>query len=379
MKDNCYIEERDAIQVDNGALIERDRKTHTFDTTADALKGVTIESLRKGMLSAREYTHGGDAADGELDIFVKYEPKDINLLSDWELQRLKGGHFLSETRTSSLLFTLDRGKPLRLSLAIDFPYTDNEEEMLARVGEYIRHSLGQLISAEFHAGLAEAPAWSIHLVPYLNLTVSQCTQIAHCVESLLRYKMMDPDAPEGAMALLLSGQASFLIGRPENAWLEAKQSYGISDKSQKHEFACDVTSFANSNAGGLIVIGVKTEKDQRSRDVITELSPCRAGSINLQTYQQAVADRVVPAIEGLSFDVVEVENGDLLVVRIPAQEESRMPFIVKGGVIDANGSKIRTTSFSIPVRRNADKEYMNPEWVHSLLVSGRAFLAYKPA
>jgi hypothetical protein len=371
---STYLEERDAIRASNGTLIDRDPKTGTFWGPVHKLEGVTVNSLREGMQAAIDGHES--AGEGEVDVFIEYEPEDFNLLSDWELKRLRQGDHLSQVRTTSLIFTLDE-TGLHLHLAVDFPYTDKERRMLDRVGEYIRHSLGSIDSVEYCAGLEDAPAWTIHVVPHLHLTVARCVEIAKCIESLLRYERMDPDVPEGAMALLLAGHSSFLIGRPENSWLEAKQSYGIADKSQKHEFACDVAAFANSTSGGLIVIGVKTDRDHRGRDIITEFTPCRAGSINVQTYQQAVADRVVPAIEGLSLSVAEIENGDLLVVQVPPQEEARMPFVVKGGVIDAHDSKIRTTSFSIPVRRNADKEYMSPEWVHSLLVSGRAFLAHK--
>jgi hypothetical protein len=375
VKDNRYIEDRGVILVENGALIERHENTRAFEAAPDDLAGVTVRALTEGMQSAHEHLHGEDEG-GTIEVLIEYEPKDRNLLSDWEVERLNSGSHISQVRTSSLLFTLERGD-VQLGLAIDFPYTDNEGEMLARVGDYIHNSLGVITDVKLCTGLADAPAWTIDVTPHADLMLNRCTEIAQCVDTLLRYQAVDPETPEGAASLLLSGQPSFLIGRPENSWLEAKQSYGIASRSQKHEFACDVASFANSNTGGLIIIGVKTDKDLRGRDVMTEMTPCRAGSINLQTYQQAVAERVIPAIEGISFDVVEVENGDLLVVRIPPQEGARMPFIVKGGIIDSSENKIRTSSFSIPARRSEGKDYMTPEWVHSLLASGRAFMAYQ--
>jgi hypothetical protein len=352
------------------------KNSSTFYTTVEELGNELLGSVLAGMVEACEHISSMGKGE-EIELFAEYYPEDLNTLSDWEMNQLWRGGSISETRTHAVLMRVEKGARPEICIGVDFPYTDNKERALMRVGDYISHSLGEITDFRYCSGMAEAPAWSITVAPSdMDLTISHCGEVAQCVESLLRYEEMNPQTPAGAMALLLSKHVSFLIGQPENNWLEAKQSYGISDKTQKHEFACDVASFANSTDGGLILIGVKTEKDQRGRDVITSLTPCRAGSINVQTYQQAVTDRVIPSINGLSFDVIEVEGGDLLAIRIPPQEVAMAPFIVKGGVIDSSESKIRSTSFSIPVRRNADKEFMSPEWVHSMLASGRAFLAH---
>jgi hypothetical protein len=48
---------------------------------------------------------------------------------------------------------------------------------------------------------------------------------------------------------------------PEGTWLEGKSKpYLLSEEPQKWELAKDVASFANAEAGGLIVIGVRTER-----------------------------------------------------------------------------------------------------------------------
>jgi hypothetical protein len=369
-----FDKESYSLVFSNGVKVRVDKNYDTFHVSAEEIATEHLGSILAALKDAYEHL-SSEGRSIEVALFAEYDPRDLNTLSDWEVDRLWNGEAISMTRTHAILARVDESTSTEMIIGVDFPYTDDKEEATGRVVDYIRHSLGEITDFQYYSGISEAPAWSITVTPSdLNLTMAHCIEVAHCLESLLRYRDMDPQTPAGVMALLLTKQVSFLIGRPESDWLEAKRSYGISDQLQKHEFACDVASFANTPSGGLILIGAKTEKDQRGRDIITSLTPCRAGSINVQTYQQAVTDRVIPEIEGLSFDVIEVTGGDLLAVQIPKQEEARMPFIVKGGVIDSNASKIRTTSFSVPVRRSADTKHMSPEWVHSLLVSGRAFL-----
>ncbi|MFI1245396.1 helix-turn-helix domain-containing protein [Streptomyces anulatus] len=374
MKERPCSPENEFLILPNGTQVQLD-KYNSLHVNHEKLRETPLNYLRDRLQEIEKHVSRRKNKPVTVELFIEFDPVDINLLSDWEIARRQDGGHYTESRTGGLLVYLEQDT-LQAFLSADFPYTDKEEEAMERVGGYIRHSLGEITNVRFCAGLADAPAWSFQVIPDLGRTVAHCVEVARCFESLLRYRNMDPSTPQGVLALTIAGQASCLIGRIENDWLEVKQSYGISDKSQKHEFACDVASFANAG-GGIIVVGITTNKDSHGRDVISAITPCRNGSFNVQTYQQAVSERVIPTIEGISFDVVGVEGGDLLAVQVPEQQEAKMPFIVKGGTIGDNTSRIRTSSFSIPVRRNAEKEFTTPEWVHSLLASGRAFMNYK--
>jgi hypothetical protein len=194
---------------------------------------------------------------------------------------------------------------------------------------------------------------------------------------MLRFREWDPSAMDGAHALLLMGRPEVLLGQPESAWLDAKRKgYGLQHSEvEKYEYARDLASFANSETGGLLVIGLSTTKDDSGMDIISEVTPCKPGSMNTQTYAHVAHAKVVPPIEGLEISPIRLDEGELLVIRVPPQAEYLKPFLVAGAIIN---DKVSGSFISIPQRRGTDKWNMSPAAIHSLLVAARVALRNAP-
>ncbi len=100
---------------------------------------------------------------------------------------------------------------------------------------------------------------------------------------------------------------------PEDTTLEFKQAvYEKSDKGKK-EFVKDVTAFANSQ-GGHLVIGV-IEKERCA----TALNPLKGIDLDaeMQRLQNLCNTRVVPLITGVDIYCIDVDGGALLAVKVP--------------------------------------------------------------
>ncbi|WPP32024.1 ATP-binding protein [Streptomyces sp. CL7] len=267
------------------------------------------------------------------------------------------------------IFELSDKGDLSVTLCVDYVRPKNREEFDDRVGDYFARR-GVTASRVKFCGPAESLVMRLN-VP-LSWTVLQYGGFADTVSMLLQHDRVNLKDPAGAYALVSAGAPALLLGETESEWLEVKrENYGVAVESQKYEFACDVASFANSDLGGLIVIGIASERDSSGNDVLTRVTPCRKGSMQVQRYMQILRDRLIPAVEGLRIDVISIASGDIVTVYIPPQPEGRKPFIVKGAMVE---SKVSGSFFSIPHRRGSDKWAETPEEIHSMLVAARAVL-----
>jgi hypothetical protein len=126
----------------------------------------------------------------------------------------------------------------------------------------------------------------------------------------------------------------------------------------------DVASFANSG-GGLLVIGAKTERNSSGQDIIVGANGCRPGSLNVGSYFDSLQHYIVPPPQGISVELVNGASGDLLLISVPPQSDTSIPFIVRGGVIDHG--KYLGSSVTIPWRRG-DRTWTTPaETIHAML------------
>ena len=70
--------------------------------------------------------------------------------------------------------------------------------------------------------------------------------------------------------------ATDLLGVPECDWLDVKSGiYQLDDPAKAEELVKDVAGFANSRAGGLLLVGFSTRKEH-DREIIEKLRPVPA-------------------------------------------------------------------------------------------------------
>lgn len=134
--------------------------------------------------------------------------------------------------------------------------------------------------------------------------------------------------------VLATGNFEQLVGLAETIDVEFKgQPYQIADHdSQKFELAKDVSALANAS-GGVIVIGVQTERDnEASVDVAAELRPLALGLVDEQQYEGILSDMIYPRLREVQvrFHSSAVDNDRGLVsIDVPTQDEVDKYFLIQ--------------------------------------------------
>lgn len=157
----------------------------------------------------------------------------------------------------------------------------------------------------------------------------------------------------------LSGDLSPFIGLKEDIWFEAKGKKGY-DFDKPHdifEFAKDISAFANSE-GGIIVIGLITEKHVDEQiDVVKNVDLLEISKVNISKWEGIIRENVYPRIEGLSCVTIPCK-GDItkcvLAIIVPRQEESKKPFLINKMVDDSG--KTRAIAYGLAERKQANND-----------------------
>lgn len=322
-----------------------------------------------GLDSIRELLRSMD--EGDQWIEIGSESPDSGRLNSIEVEKV-----LDEVSTDVLIvnFSLLEDGTLAAMMYVLNPLVETQEEIFDLAHPYVDANGATLIESHCrHVSRWSGTEWTVRWAVGREFTVvDDVIEMAANLSSMLRFGYADPRRPEGAYSLVLSGRPEILLGQPESDWLDVKrENYGLSDKRQKYEMACDIAAFANAEKGGVIVIGIESEKDANGVDVLARVRPVKAGSVNIQQVSQILHSLIVPPIEGLKIRSAPLNGGDLVVVRVPPQREGVKPFLVRGALV---GEKVTGSFFSIPQRRDEDKSSMSPEAVHSMLAAARAVM-----
>lgn len=140
------------------------------------------------------------------------------------------------------------------------------------------------------------------------------------------------------LTIMESGDFDPLIGKTESDWLECKREiYPLDEEKPKRELAKDVSSFANSDEGGFILIGVETGKSDRYQvDTIIRIRPFSQNIVNIEQYHKVIKDWVYPdpniKIEWKSY---KQSDEGILFITIPPHSEGRKPFLISKTIEDS--------------------------------------------
>jgi hypothetical protein len=256
-------------------------------------------------------------------------------------------------------------------ISMDSPLTTDEEEIRATLSPLLTEYDWRLLEIAAYRN-SDAVVIGFDVPPMTS--IGQVMVVGNVIQRIMTKEVMQPTSPFGVHSLILTGTVKGLLGQPESQWLEAKQKgYGLDNDRQKHELAMDVAALANTDRGGVIVIGFATKRDDASRDVITSAGGCSLGSLDSGRYAEILQTRVVPPLEGIDIQVVEAERRHFMSIFISPQPDYMKPILVKGGVME--GDRWTGGAFSIPNRVGSSKWALSAEAVHSLLVAARVALA----
>lgn len=180
--------------------------------------------------------------------------------------------------------------------------------------------------------------------------------------------------PYLALRMIQLGQAQALLGLQETEWLEVKSSAyelkNIDEIIWKHELAEDVAQFANTDIGGLLLIGFRTKR-KSGVDTIEKITPAPLNEKRLQIYRDVLRRKIHPPISQLLIEAVPWGAGQLICIFVPPQRYEQQPYLVSGTTM--HGRYVR--SGVTIVRRQGDASIpITAEEIHSTLVAGRAFL-----
>lgn len=241
-----------------------------------------------------------------------------------------------------------------------------------------RFGLRLIETSEASEGLAStfddgARSWFMKCTgPTQNLTLGDLFSLRRELSYRAFFSENSLMHPNVIIDILEAGGASQLIGTPESDTLEVK-SIDYMSKYQgdrwKVELAQDVSSFANAELGGLLLIGIES-REIDGRDTLHKLTPLSPNPKRLGQYRDVINARIHPPIDDLRLDVIPLGHKEILYVLIPPQRDERKPFMVFGGILDG---KVEGKMFSI-VRRRGDRTVgVDPRELHAMLVAGRTF------
>lgn len=217
-------------------------------------------------------------------------------------------------------------------------------------------------------------SWDVEFqIPLYRRTVLDAHEFGLEVIAVAQSYVDGNPSVDSLVALLRSGQGGALIGLYESQILECKRTLAVDSEHDKLEFAKDIAALANSETGGVIVIGMATKRDKIGDRIVavqpvgTPLNPRRL---------RGIIDRCIyPPVDGL---IVEssgsgISQGrSLLFCLVPPQPQELKPFLVHGATI---GKRVEGAFISIPRRRGEDTIQTSPASIHSFMVAGKALLS----
>jgi predicted HTH transcriptional regulator len=174
--------------------------------------------------------------------------------------------------------------------------------------------------------------------------------------------------------ILLEGQFDRLIGMNENLFLEVKgpAPYDFSTPSGRFELAKDVSAFANSE-GGHLLIGFGHERLANERvDRIKTVHLFGPNHLNLRQIEGFLNTYVWPSIRGLTTEWIHAASDPsvgIVSIYIPAQREEHKFFLVTK-VVEA-GEQQKETIVGITRRVDDDNLPLVAQEIHALIRQGR--------
>lgn len=176
-----------------------------------------------------------------------------------------------------------------------------------------------------------------------------------------------------ALVILAGGNFDQFVGAPESLEVEFKsEPYRLDQDSQKFELAKDVSALANA-AGGIIVIGARTQRDdQAAVDVVADVRLLARGLVDEQQYEGTISDRVYPRMQELHVRFYP-SGGDadrgVVAIDVPPQQEVDRYFLIQRPITEED---VRTPGWlvGVAVRSVGRVEVRRIGEIHTLINRG---------
>jgi hypothetical protein len=235
-----------------------------------------------------------------------------------------------------------------------------------------RHGAVFLQVTDYDIPLAKVLRLSVELRSIRGRVMGDALDLGESLLSLWRAGHGGMLSPESVADLIRAQRPELLIGQPESDWLEVKgRPYDLKNELDALEMAKDVSAFANGPKGGLLVVGFSRRK-AKGKDYLRAVVPQPMRAIDPRKHRQALERLILPPVEDLQVEAVEIEEGKgLLVISVLPQAAALQPFLVIGAVAEG---KVLGSHFALYIRRGEDCEPVSPSVVHGQLLAGRVAL-----
>jgi Putative DNA-binding domain len=220
--------------------------------------------------------------------------------------------------------------------------------------------------------LAKLLTLSVELKSVRGRTLGDALDLGESLLQLWDASLGGALTPESVFDLIAAQRPELLLGQPESDWLEVKgKPYHLKNELEALELAKDVSAFANAPAGGLLVVGFSRKKVD-GQDHLKGVVPQPVHAIDPRKHRQALERLILPPLEGLQIEAVEIEEDKgLLMIRVPPQATALQPFLVTGAVVEG---KVLGSHFALYVRRGEHCEPATPAAIHGQLLAGKVAL-----
>ncbi|MEY4965178.1 MAG: hypothetical protein RL274_761 [Pseudomonadota bacterium] len=149
------------------------------------------------------------------------------------------------------------------------------------------------------------------------------------------------------------GDFAKLVGEVENLVFDCKaMPYIFTDEKGRREIAKDVSAFANS-VGGEILLGVKTQPSTTHfGDEAVSVNPFAQSLVNITQYNDVLSAWIYPEIPGLAvkwkLSSTDSAKG-IVIINIPPHAVSSKPFLIAKTL---DGTKIVESVFGYAARKS---------------------------
>ena len=108
---------------------------------------------------------------------------------------------------------------------------------------------------------------------------------------------------------------------PESRHLEYKEELPLDDKSQRREFCADVSAFANTD-GGYLLVGIKDGKENEGKPIVRGIAEPPNTDGYISDLENIIKSGVEPNIHGINIKAIDLGESDesriVLVISIPS-------------------------------------------------------------
>jgi predicted HTH transcriptional regulator len=166
-----------------------------------------------------------------------------------------------------------------------------------------------------------------------------------------------------------------LIGLKENLWFEAKSKtpYDLSTAIGRYEVAKDVSSFANSE-GGYLIIGLRTDRlIEENTDKVVSLDWLKKEEFPISQYRGIIDEYIHPRMENIALKWIGGTNNSELgvgCIYIPPQAENKKHFLIKN--VTEGGELLQGIVFGLSRRVKSSNVPFDITEVHRAIQQGKS-------